>query len=158
VRWEEIGDLSCSVARALSVVGDRWTLLILRDCFLGARRFDQFEASLGLSPHLLSTRLAKLVDEGILVRRPYQSQPVRHEYRLTDKGRDLHPVIAALVRWGDRWMAGADGPPAIFVHKACGHATTPELVCSECGERLAARDLEIRLRPNENDANQEERP
>jgi DNA-binding HxlR family transcriptional regulator len=156
VRWEEIGHLPCSVARALSVVGDRWTLLILRDCFLGARRFDHFSASLGLSPHLLSTRLGKLVDEGILERRPYREQPVRYEYRLTDKGRDLHPVIASLVRWGDRWMAGADGPPATFVHKTCGHRTTPHLVCSECGEAVGARDLQIHMHPSRTD--EEERP
>lgn len=143
MRWQQIGGMQCSVARALSVVGDRWTLLILRDVFLGSRRFDQFAASLKLSPHLLSTRLGKLVDEGILERRAYQAQPVRHEYRLTDKGRDLYPVIASLLRWGDRWMAGDDGPPIKFTHKGCGHRTTPELVCSECREPLVPRDLDL---------------
>jgi len=134
------------VARSLSVVGERWTLLILRDCFRGLRRFDQFAASLRLSPHLLSTRLGKLVEEGILERRTYQEQPVRHEYRLTPKGRDLYPVIATLVRWGDRWMAGDDGPPATFIHKECGHAMTPEVVCSECRQPLDPRQLELHFR------------
>jgi DNA-binding HxlR family transcriptional regulator len=106
VRWQEIGELPCPVARTLGVVGDRWTLLILRDCFLGAHRFDEFEASLGLSPHLLSTRLGKLVEHDILERRPYRERPTRHAYRLTEKGRDLYPVIASLLRWGDRWMSG----------------------------------------------------
>jgi DNA-binding HxlR family transcriptional regulator len=145
VRWEEIGELPCSVARTLGVVGDRWTLLILRDCFLGAHRFDEFEASLGLSPHLLSTRLGKLVEHEILERRPYRERPTRHEYRLTEKGRDLYPVIASLLRWGDRWMGGGGTPPLELVHRRCGHHTTPTLTCSECGDTLDARDMEARL-------------
>ena len=145
MRWEEIGKLPCSVARTLGVVGDRWTLLILRDCFLGAHRFDEFEASLGLSPHLLSTRLGKLVEHGILERRPYRERPTRHEYRLTEKGRDLYPVIASLLRWGDRWMGGDDAPPFELVHRRCGHRTTPTLTCSECGESIDARDMKAQL-------------
>jgi DNA-binding HxlR family transcriptional regulator len=147
MRWAEIDRMSCSVARALSVLGDRWTLLVLRDCFLGARRFEHFEASLGISPHLLSTRLAKLVEHGVLERRPYRERPTRFEYRLTEKGRDLYPVIASLVRWGDRWMAGEAGPPVVLTHRTCGHPTTPTLTCSECGERLEAREVEATLRP-----------
>ena len=130
MRWNEIGEVRCSVARALSVVGDRWTLLLLRDLFLGARRFEHFETSLGASPHLLSTRLRKLVDHGIVERRPYQEKPVRHEYRLTAKGLDLYPVIVGLVGWGDRWMSDEHGPPVTFEHKTCGHSTHPELHCS----------------------------
>jgi len=141
MRWREIAEMDCSIARTLSIVGDRWTLLVLRDCFLGARRFDDFSESLGLSPHVLSTRLAKLVEAGVLERRPYLAKPVRYEYRLTAKGRDLYPVIAGLVRWGDRWMAGADGPPVTLTHRTCGHATTPTLVCSECGDDLDPRDV-----------------
>ncbi len=124
MRWQEIGELDCSIAKTLSVIGDRWTLLVLRDCFLGGRRFDHFEASLGLSPHLLSLRLSKLVEHGILQRRPYQERPVRFEYRLTEKGRDLYPVIVSLLRWGDRWMGSEDGPPVELVHRGCGHTTT----------------------------------
>jgi len=146
VRWQQVGGLPCPVARSLSVVGERWTLLILRDCFRGSRRFEQFSASLHLSPHLLSTRLGKLVEEGILEKRAYQEQPVRHEYRLTPKGRDLYPVIATLVRWGDRWMAGPDGPPLTFVHKECGHPMTPEVVCSECRQPIDPRQLELHFR------------
>lgn len=146
MRWAEIGELPCSVARALAVVGDRWTLLILRDCFLGCRRFDEFQASLGLSSHLLSTRLARLVDEEILERRPYSERPERHEYRLTAKGRDLYPVIGSLLRWGDRWMAGPEGPPFHLVHEGCGHPSDPTLSCSACGEPLEPRAL--RLEPN----------
>ncbi len=145
MRWEGIGELDCSVARSLSVIGDRWTLLILRDAFLGIRRFDEFEASLGLSPHLLSTRLAKLVEHGILVRRPYQDRPARFEYRLTEKGRDLYPVILSLLRWGDRWMAQGAEPPVELVHRVCGHSTTPTLTCSECGEPVEAHQMTARV-------------
>lgn len=137
--------MNCSVARTLSIVGDRWTLLLLRDCFLGARRFDQFSESLGLSPHLLSIRLAKLVAADVLERRAYQQKPVRYEYRLTEKGRDLYPVIAGLVRWGDRWMADGEGPPVTLVHRDCGHATTPTLVCSECGDGIDPRNIRAEL-------------
>ena len=147
MRWREISEMNCSIARSLSIVGDRWTLLLLRDCFLGARRFDDFRASLDLSPHLLSTRLRALVDAGVLERRPYQEKPRRDEYRLTEKGRDLYPVIAGLVRWGDRWMAEASGPPVTLVHRDCRHATTPTLVCSECGEGLDPRAVQARVSP-----------
>ncbi len=146
MRWREIGELDCSIARSLSVVGDRWTLLVLRDCFLGARRFDQFQASLGCSPHLLSVRLAKLVDAGVLEKREYRDHPPRHEYRLTEKGRDLYPVILSLLRWGDRWMPGDAGPPVELAHRECGRVTRPTLACSECGEPLHARAVEARLR------------
>ncbi len=145
MRWQEIGELDCSIARTLSVIGDRWTLLVLRDCFLGGRRFDDFEASLGLSPHLLSTRLAKLVEHGILQRRPYQERPVRFEYRLSEKGRDLYPVIVSLLRWGDRWMASKDGPPVELVHRGCGHTTTPTLTCSYCGDPVEARQMTAKV-------------
>lgn len=147
MRWRDIGGVPCSVARTLSVVGDRWTLLVLRDCFLGVRRFDDFQARLGATSHVLADRLRKLVEAGVLDRVPYQERPPRFEYRLTEKGRDLYPVIAALVRWGDRWMAGDDGPPLELRHRPCGHRTTPELACSECGEPLDPRDLEVRPGP-----------
>ncbi len=145
MRWQEIGELDCSIAKTLSVVGDRWTLLVLRDCFLGGRRFDEFEVSLGLSPHLLSTRLSKLVEHGILKRRPYQQRPTRFEYRLTEKGRDLYPVIVSLLGWGDRWMGSEDGPPVELVHRGCGHTTTPTLTCSACGDPVEARHMTARV-------------
>jgi DNA-binding HxlR family transcriptional regulator len=139
MRWDEIGSTPCSLARTLSVVGDRWTLLILRQAFAGTRRFRDFQAQLGLTPHRLAERLRKLVDEGILERRRYQERPVREEYRLTEKGRDLYPVLMAMFRWGDRWMAGAAGPPVVFVHRPCGHDAAAAMVCTHCGERLDAR-------------------
>ncbi|MBI3782492.1 MAG: helix-turn-helix transcriptional regulator [Deltaproteobacteria bacterium] len=141
MRWSEIGDMTCSIARALSVVGDRWTLLILRDAFLRTRRFEQFQASLKITRHRLADRLQKLVDNGILERLPYQDNPPRFEYKLTAKGVDLYPVIAALVGWGDRWMAGKDGVPIELVHRGCGHTIAPEFVCPDCREPIGARDM-----------------
>lgn len=148
MRWDEIGEVHCSVARTLSVVGDRWTLLVLRDCFRGVRRFDEFLSSLGVSPHLLSTRLAKLVANGVLERTPYRERPVRHEYRLTRKGIDLYPVIVGLLRWGDRWMPDAKGPPVELVHRGCGRRIHPELACPECGELLDPRDVSPIVKPH----------
>lgn len=141
MKWEEIGDVRCSVARTLSVVGDRWTLLILRDAFVGVRRFDAFQKSLGLTRHLLADRLKKLVEHGILERRRYQERPERHEYRLTDKGIDLYPVLIAIVGWGDRWMAGDEGPPLVYRHRGCGRVARPELHCPACGDPVGARDI-----------------
>ena len=108
MRWNDIGGITCSVARTLSVVGDRWTLLILRDAFLRTRRFEDFQAHLGMTRHRLADRLAKLVEHGVFERVRYQERPERYEYRLTEKGRDLYPVIVSLVGWGDRWMALAN--------------------------------------------------
>lgn len=139
MRWDAIGTLTCPIAQSLSVIGDRWTLLVLRDVFLGARRFDHLQASLRCSPHVLSTRLAKLVRHGVLERRPYQRRPTRHEYRLTPKGLDLYPVVLGLRGWGERWLDSGAGSPVRLVHKPCGHETTPTLTCSACGEPLEAR-------------------
>lgn len=147
MRWNEIGDVPCSVARTLSVIGDRWTLLVLRDAFLRTRRFEDFQRHLGVTRHLLADRLRKLVASGILDKVAYQQRPVRHEYVLTPKGRDLYPVIVSLVSWGDRWMAGEEGPPLALVHKGCGHRMSPALVCPECGEPVGPRDVTAELGP-----------
>ena len=147
MRWEEISGMQCSIARALSVVGDRWTLLVLRDAFLRTRRFEDFQRQLGVTRHLLAGRLKKLVSAGILEKVRYQEKPARYEYRLTDKGRDLYPVIVALLRWGDRWMAGEAGPPLALVHKSCGHRIHPTLVCPDCGAPIAPQDIVPELAP-----------
>jgi DNA-binding HxlR family transcriptional regulator len=147
VRWTDIGDIPCSIARTLSVVGDRWTLLVLRDAFLGVRRFADFHADLGTTRHRLADRLRKLVAHGVLERVPYQRRPTRYEYRLTEKGRDLYPVVVSLTRWGDRWMAGDDGPPLKLVHRGCGHEIMPELACPACSAPITARDMQARPGP-----------
>ncbi|MDX2171120.1 MAG: helix-turn-helix domain-containing protein [Deltaproteobacteria bacterium] len=141
MRWDEIRGMQCSVARTLSVIGDRWTLLVLRDAFLRTRRFEDFQRQLGVTRHLLADRLRKLVDAGILEKVRYQEKPARYEYRLTEKGRDLHPVIVSLLRWGDRWMVDDAGPPLTLLHRQCGHAMQPTLVCDHCREPVGPRDV-----------------
>jgi DNA-binding HxlR family transcriptional regulator len=139
-------DQNCSIARSLEVVGERWTILILRDAFLGVRRFDAFERSLGVSRGILATRLARLCDDGLLERRRYQESPERFEYRLTEKGRDLWPALHAFVNWGDRYEA-ENGPPRIFVHRGCGGEVTDRRLCAKCGAELTVRDVEWRDGP-----------
>lgn len=147
MKWDELAQEPCSVARSLAVIGDRWTLMILRDCFLGVRRFEGFQDRLGISRSIVAERLARLTEEGVLERRAYSDRPLRHEYRLTEKGLDLHPVIMAIVDWGDRHYAGEGGPPVIRRHKACGCDFHAVQVCSECGEPVSARDVEARPGP-----------
>ena len=144
MKWHELADQPCSVARSVAVIGDRWTLMILRDCFLGVRRFDAFEQRLGISRGIIAERLRTLVDDGVLRREAYQQQPVRYEYRLTEKGLALHPVMMAIVHWGDEHYAGEAGPPLLHRHKACGCDFAPVMTCSACGDPLAARDVEVR--------------
>jgi len=143
VRWRDVGRLDCTIARTLSVIGDRWTLLVIRDAFLGIRRFDDFQASLGITRHRLADRLAKLVKHGILRREIYQSRPRRYAYRLTEKGLDLYGVVVTIAGWGDRHMAGRHGPPVERVHRACGHVATLRLACEHCGQSVTARDMRV---------------
>ncbi|HYM31966.1 MAG TPA: helix-turn-helix domain-containing protein [Candidatus Cybelea sp.] len=147
MRWQELGKEACSVARTVSVIGDRWTLLILRDCFLGIRRFDDFQARLGITRHVLADRLRKLLQAGVLEKRPYQERPKREEYRLTEAGLDLYPILMGLVRWGDRHRAGKRGRPVLHRHKACGNDFEPVLTCSECGEALDPRQVHVHPGP-----------
>jgi DNA-binding HxlR family transcriptional regulator len=141
MRWEDIDQQTCSVARALAIVGERWTLLILRDAFLGVRRFDQFQHSLGITRHRLSERLGKLVQQGVMVKVPYHQRPLRHEYRLTRMGLGLYPVLMSLARWGDEWLDRGEGPPLEYTHQRCGVKTQPVLACSECGETLRPEEV-----------------
>lgn len=142
MRWDDLSEQPCSMSRSLAVLGDRWTLLILRDCFLRIRRFEDFQSSLGIARRVLTERLDKLVDAGVLARVPYQERPLRHEYRLTDKGRDLYPVILSLVHWGDRYYDDGQGPPMLHRHLACGHDFRSVLTCSECGEAVQPQDVQ----------------
>jgi DNA-binding HxlR family transcriptional regulator len=137
----------CSIARTVDVLGDWWTPLVLREAFYGTKRFDDFQRTLGIGRNVLTQRLNRLVSEEILERVPYQERPVRYEYVLTDKGRELFAVLAAMISWGDRWLVSAAGPPIVLRHQACGHDTHAELVCAECREPLSAGDIEVRLGP-----------
>lgn len=138
---------TCSVARALSVVGDAWSLMIVRELFLGSRRFDEFLAHTGISPHLLSVRLRGLEADGIVERRAYQERPLRHEYRLTGKGSDLWPVITALRQWADRWGEWPHGPPVKVRHRACGHLARAKSVCAACGDEMGPLDVDVVMSP-----------
>lgn len=135
----------CSVAAALAVVGDPWTLLILRDAFFGVRRFDDWQARLGVARNVLAARLKTLVEQGVMETRLYSEHPPRKDYLLTRKGRDLAPVIVALKAWGDAHVYGPSARPLDLVH-ACGAELTPKVVCSACGETVEGRDLTPRRR------------
>jgi DNA-binding HxlR family transcriptional regulator len=131
----------CSVARVTDLLGDWWTPLVLRECFYGVKRFSDFEARLGIGKNILTRRLDRLVEDGLLQRVPYQQRPVRHEYRLTPMGRDFFPVICALMRWGDDWLAEAEGPAMVLVHKRTGQPIRAVLIDENSGEKLDPRDL-----------------
>ena len=141
MRWSEIAEQDCSIAKALSVVGDRWTLLVLREAFVRNRRFEDIQQRTGAPRPVLAERLKTLVENGILERRRYSERPDRYEYRLTPKGIDLYPVLVSLMQWGDRWMT--DGPvPVEIRHRECGEIVQPGLACPSCGEFVGARDME----------------
>lgn len=132
----------CSIASTLELVGEKWTLLILRESFFGVRRFEDIQRGVGCARNLLSARLGKLVENGILRREPYREpgSRQRHEYRLTDKGRDLFPIVVALMDWGDRWALAADGPPVEVRHRDCDGRVHAKLTCEHGHTDLSARD------------------
>jgi DNA-binding HxlR family transcriptional regulator len=132
----------CSVARTLELVGERWTLLIVRDAFLGVRRFGDFAERLGVARNVLQDRLERLVEAGVLAKVPYQERPLRHEYRLTDMGRDLWPSIVALLQFGDKHLASEAGPPMLLLHRDCGGELDDRRICTQCGAALELRDVE----------------
>jgi DNA-binding HxlR family transcriptional regulator len=140
-------DWPCSIARAIDELGDGWTLLLVRDASLGARRFDDFQRSLGIGRNILTDRLARLVERGVFAKAQYSEHPPRYEYRLTDKGREIFPILATMAAWADRWMAGPEGSPLTLHHTECDHDMHAEIVCSECGERLEKRAVRARRGP-----------
>jgi DNA-binding HxlR family transcriptional regulator len=137
---------NCSIAATLELIGERWTLLILRDAFLGVRRFDHFQRRLGVARNVLQARLERLVDEGVLERVEYQERPQRFEYRLTPKGVDLWPVVVALMKWGDKHVH-PDGPPVILRHTGCGGEVDDRRICAKCGKPLEAGEVAAELGP-----------
>jgi DNA-binding HxlR family transcriptional regulator len=132
--------MDCSVAQCLEVVGEWWSMLIVRDAFLGVTRFDDFQRRLGVSRNILHERLTTLVGAGVLARVPYSDHPPRNDYRLTDKGRDLWPVLTAMRQWGDL-HAAPEGPPLQVVHKSCGAVSEAVMVCASCAEPVGPRDV-----------------
>lgn len=137
-----VSDAPCSIARTLEVIGDRWTILILRSVFRGVRRFDAIQTDCGVARNILSDRLRNLVDHGVLTRSPYGDRPVRYEYRLTPKGVDLSPALVALMRWGDEWCNDTGGaPPVELVHETCGELLDQVFVCWRCNETVTPLDI-----------------
>ena len=143
MRHTHLADEHCAIARSVAVLGERWTFVILRQAFMGARRFEDYQRGTGIARNILTDRLKALVEHGILERRPYASHTKRtlHEYRLTQKGRDLYPILVTMMEWGNRYGGFEAGPPIELVHETCGQVTTPHLVCSECGEPIDARQM-----------------
>ena len=140
----DLSTFECSVARTLEVVGDKWTLLILRDAFYGVRRFEDFARDLGIARNVLTDRLGRLVDDGVLEKRQYEDHPPRHEYRLTPKGRALLPVVLTMMHWGDTWESNGEGPVTLL-HD--GHVTHAALTCAECGEELTPFNVRVEPLP-----------
>jgi DNA-binding HxlR family transcriptional regulator len=146
VPYRPFEDQNCSIAGALAVIGERWTLLVLREVLLGRRRFQDIRRNTGVAPNILSDRLQTLVDHGVLERRLYSEHPESYEYVATGKALDAVPVLVALMQWGDRYDA-PHGPPRTLVHGGCGHETQPVLHCSHCEEPIEARELRVRAGP-----------
>ncbi|MFE3545733.1 winged helix-turn-helix transcriptional regulator [Nocardia sp. NPDC059177] len=139
MRYEELGDVPCSITRPLVIFGDRWTLLILKYCFAGVRRFNGFQGALGISRGRLGDRLDRLIEHGILVKRP-AADGAYEEYRLTEKGHAIYPILMAIRDWGDTYLA-PDGPPVEYRHQGCTGEAHTHLTCDECGTEVTARDI-----------------
>ncbi len=138
---------NCSAARALELVGERWSLLIIRDAlFAGHSRFGDFQRSLGVAPNILTARLDSFVAAGLMERRRYSEHPEHYEYKLTAKGRDLAPVIVALTAWGDQYAA-PNGPPIIYEHASCGNEIYQQTRCATCDAQVPNADITVRIGP-----------
>jgi DNA-binding HxlR family transcriptional regulator len=146
VPYRAFAGQNCSIAAALAVFGERWTPLVMREVLLGRRRFADIRDRLGVAPNILSDRLQTLLDHGLVEHRRYGRHPEALEYVPTEKGIDVTPALVALAQWGDKYAAPA-GAPRVYVHRACGHDAEPELRCRHCGEKLDARDLQVRPGP-----------
>jgi DNA-binding HxlR family transcriptional regulator len=144
-------DFDDSVAATAQLLGDRWTFLILREAFYGVRRFNEFAQNLGVSRNILSQRLKLLVSHGIFEARPYGPSEARYEYQLAQPGRDIFPIVVALRQWGDKYLAGENGPAIVFKHIACGNEADPQLVCRACGEPIDVGDIMPTAGPGAND-------
>lgn len=134
-------NLEDSVGRATQLLGDRWTFLILREAFFGTRRFNEFAQNLGLSRNILSNRLKMLVAQGIFEERPYGPSKARNEYRLAQAGRDIFPIVVALLQWGDKHLAGSHGPSIVLEHTPCGNNADPLLTCRACHQPIELGEI-----------------
>jgi DNA-binding HxlR family transcriptional regulator len=143
----EFAEWPCSLARTVDVLGDSWTLLVLRDAMQGLTRFDEFQRSLNVARNTLSDRLGGLVDAGVMTKRFYQDNPPRYEYLLTEKGRDFFPVLANMLAWGDKWLDDGGGAPVVMHHHDPDHKIVPRVVCAECGEPVVHSDIHFHVGP-----------
>lgn len=146
-RRVDLSTFECSVARTLEVVGDKWSILVLRDAFYGVRRFEDFTRDLGIARNVLADRLARLVEGGVLERRQYQAHPPRFEYPLTAKGRDLLPVLLTMMHWGDTWEEREGDAPVTLIHAVCGNATHALAACADCGGELTRSNVRVEPLP-----------
>jgi DNA-binding HxlR family transcriptional regulator len=147
-KWGEFGDTLCPVARSTAIVGDRWTMLIIRELFAGCTRFDEIEAQTGSTAQMLAARLKRLEAEGMIERRVYSRRPLRHEYLLTRMGREFHPIILALRAWGETWCKGADEPLAVrMTHHKCGTEIGLDGLCPTCREIVQPSDMDAQPIP-----------
>lgn len=140
---ENMSPNEAMLSRAFEVLSDRWTAHAIAAAFRGCKRFVDFQDELQAAPNILTERLSRLVDLGVLKRVTYQDRPPRSEYRLTEEGRDLFPLIVELIRWGDRWLAGDRGPPQILMHRDGRHALQPVIVCDQCGQPADAASTSL---------------
>tara|TARA_R110000737_G_scaffold226798_1_gene241268 strand:+ start:425 stop:880 length:456 start_codon:yes stop_codon:yes gene_type:complete len=141
MKWNELHEDACPVARGLSVIGDRWTMLVVRDCFMGIRRFDQMQQRLGITRHVLADRLRKLEADGVLRREAYQERPLRYEYRLTDKGKALYPILVTLIDWANTNMPVEGGSSVVLTSRATQDPIRPKLIDAETGEEITTRSV-----------------
>ncbi len=139
----QFAEMACSIARTLDVIGEPWSPLILRDVYVGISRFEQLQSDLGISRKVLTERLKWLVEQGVLAKVAYSQRPVRHEYRLTDKGVELCDLLMTMVRWGDKWTAGEAGPPVLYRHHECRQFSHVVPTCSVCGGRMHADQIDV---------------
>ena len=144
--YPEFDPAACSVARTLDVLGDTWSILVLRDIFLGAHRFDQIQEHLGIARNVLAARLKRLVEQRVLEKRQYAEHPPRFEYHLTARGLDLQPALLGLMQWGDHYLGGSDGGPVVLEHRTCGHPVRAVAMCEACGEPVSPRQTAARSR------------
>jgi DNA-binding HxlR family transcriptional regulator len=147
-KWNEIGDTLCPIARATAVVGDRWTIPIIRELFVGSARFDEIQAQTGSTAQMLASRLKRLETEGLIERRVYSRRPLRHEYVLTRKGREFYPVVFALRAWGETWCKGEDEPLAVrMIHRKCGAEVGLDGMCPKCRKIVTRADMDAQQNP-----------
>ena len=146
MRRTRFDDWACPIARTTDLVGDWWTPLVMRQAFLGCRRFDEFQQTLGVSRAVLSQRLTRLVDEGLLERRPYQDRPARHDYRLTEKGVAFWDVLAAMWRWGEDWTPAVSDADPVLIDRRTGERVRPSVVDEATGEAIDVRHLTLNRR------------